>query len=289
MDNEHIFGAMSAGLIESIQEQSGEKPFSQDLLLIEDDSLCLFAGHEILSRLTSGKIDTAKTAIEAAQKLKRNRYDLVVSDLCLAEGSGIDLISEAQTQSWSKNKNTPFIAVTAYRDMDKHQEALAVGFKAVITKPLTEEQAKLFLEHYLGTYSSKDSAQIIKRPMIDLKLGMDRIGVQSEEKAIYALELLIASLPEDLSALKNAQDKRDRLGMSEILHKLIGALNYSGAPALEKAVQDLQAALKTGGSSIISAGIQGICEQAKLLRVAYYDLLLSDNYLCRSTTIKIAG
>jgi CheY-like chemotaxis protein len=276
MDNEHILGAMSAELIESIQKSNGDKLFSQDLLLIEDDSLCLFAGHEILSRLTSGKIDTAKTAIEAAQKLKHNRYDLVVSDLCLAEGSAIDLISEAQTQPWSKNKNTPFIAVTAYRDIDKHQEALAVGFKAVITKPLTEEQARLFLENYLGSYSPKDSVERIKKPVIDLKLGMERIGVHNEEKAIYALELLIASLPEDLSLLKNAQDRRDRFGMNEILHKIIGALHYSGAPALEKAVQDLQAALKTGGSSIIATGIQAICEQAKLLRVAYYDLLTHD-------------
>lgn len=276
MDNEHVFGAMSAKLIESIQKSNGDKPFSQDLLLIEDDTLCLFAGHEILSRLTSGKIDTAKTAIEAALKLKHNRYDLVVSDLCLAEGSAVDLISEAQTQPWSKNKNTPFIAVTAYRDMDKHQEALAVGFKAVITKPLTEEQAKLFLENYLGSYSPKGSAQVVKRPVIDLKLGMERIGVQSEEKAIYALELLIASLPEDLSLLKNAQDKRDRVSMNDILHKIIGALHYSGAPALEKTVQDLQAALKTGGSLMISTGIQAISEQAKLLRVAYYDLLAHD-------------
>lgn len=276
MDNEHIFGVISAKLIDSMQESNGDKPFSQDLLLIEDDTLCLFAGHEILSRLTSGRIDTAKTAIEAAQKLKHNRYDLVVSDLCLAEGSAIDLISEAKTQPWSKNKNTPFIALTAYRDMDKHQEALAVGFKAVITKPLTEQQARLFLENCLGAYSSKGNEQKIKRPVIDLKLGMERIGVQSEEKAIYALELLMASLSEDLSLLKNAQDNRDRFGMNEILHKIIGALNYSGAPALEKAAEDLQIALKTGGALIIATGIQAISEQARLLKVAYYDLLMHD-------------
>jgi CheY-like chemotaxis protein len=275
MVNEYIIDT-TAELIEIVQKSRGEKPFSQDILLIEDDSLCLFVGHEILSRLTSGKIDTAKTAIEAAQKLKNNRYDLVVSDLCLAEDSAIDLISEAQTQAWSKNKNTPFVVVTAYRDMDKHQEALAVGFKAVITKPLTEEHARIVLENYLGPYASIINAQAIQRPVIDLKLGMERIGVHSEEKAIQAIELLIASLAQDLSQLKNAEMKRDRLGINQILHKLSGALNYSGTPALEKAVQDLQVALKDNEPSAISKGIQAIQEQVQRLKTAYYDLLMDD-------------
>ncbi|MCD6045771.1 MAG: arcB 2 [Gammaproteobacteria bacterium] len=274
MDNDYVIEATSAKLLQEVQESRGTKPFSHDLLLIEDDNLCLFAGREILSRLTTGKIDTAKTAIEAAQKLRNNRYDLVVSDLCLAGCSALDLIGEAQTQSWSKNKNTPFIALTAYRDMDKHQEALAVGFKVVIAKPLTEEQARIFLENYLGPYSSKDTAQIIKRPSIDLKLGMERIGVYTEEKAIHALELLIASLPEDLVMLKNAETKQDSLSINQILHKLTGALNYSGTPALEKAVQDLREILQANETSAISKGIQNVQEQVKLLKEAYYDLLM---------------
>jgi DNA-binding NtrC family response regulator len=271
MDNKYIIDA-TAKFIETIQKNRGEKPFSQDILLIEDDSLCLFVGYEILSRLTSGKIDTAKTAIEAAQKLKYNHYGLVVSDLCLAKDSAIDLISEAQTQSWSKNKDTPFIAVTGYRDIDKHQEALAVGFKVVITKPLTEERARMVLENYLEPDVFKNDIQMIKKPVIDLKLGMDRIGVYSKEKVIQALKLLMASLPQDLVLLKNAEAKRDRASMSQIIHKLSGALNYSGTPALEKAVQDLHAVLKANEPSAISKGIQAIQEQVQLLRTAYYNL-----------------
>ncbi len=275
MDNKYIIDT-TAKFIETIQKSRGEKPFSQDILLIEDDNLCLFVGCDILSRLTSGKIDTAKTAIEAAQKLKYNHYDLVVSDLCLAEDSAIDLISEAQTQSWSKNKDTPFIAVTGYRDIDKHQEALAVGFKVVITKPLTEERARMVLENYLESYVFNNDTQMIKKPVIDLKLGMDRIGVYSKEKVIQALKLLMASLPQDLALLKNAEAKRDRASMSQIVHKLSGALNYSGTPALEKAVQDLYAALKANEPSAISKGVQAIQEQVQLLRTAYYNLPMGD-------------
>ena len=134
----------------------------------------------------------------------------------------------------------------------------------------------MILENYLEPYVFKNDMQRIKKPAIDLKLGMERIGVYSKEKAMHALELLMTSLPQDLALLNNAKAKRDRMSMDQILHKLSGALNYSSAPALEKAVQDLQGILKTDDPSAISKGIQAIQEQTKLLKAAYYDLLMDD-------------
>lgn len=276
MNNETISERSFSSNTQKTADTDEHKPFSLDLLLIEDDDLCLFAGYDILSRLTTGKIDITGTIAGAKQKLKCNCYDLVVSDLCLTDGNAIDLIAEMQSQSWPKNKNTPFVAVTAYHDMDKHQQALSKGFKAVTTKPLTETQARIFLENYLESSLSHDSTQTIDKPAIDLKLGMERIGVWSEEKAITALELLMVSLTEDLPVLRCAEEQHDYLSMGKILHKLIGALNYSCAPGLEKAVQDLYMALKANELSAIPKGIQAIQKQVQLLKAAYYDLLLDD-------------
>jgi CheY-like chemotaxis protein len=273
MNNEIIAEKSSSNYTQNTVDTNEHKPFSQDILLIEDDDLCLFAGYEILYRLTTGKIDISKTIAEAKQKLKHDRYDLVVSDLCLVDGNAIDLIAEIQAQSRAKNKNTPFVAVTAYHDIDKHQQALSKGFKAVITKPLTEAQARIFFENYLESYSSHDSTQIIDKPVIDLKLGMERIGVCSEEKAITALELLMVSLIEDLSVLRSAEEEHDYLSMGKILHKLTGALNYSCTPGLEKAVRDLQDVLQAEELSAIPEHVKAISEQVKLLKTAYFDLL----------------
>lgn len=276
MDNEFLVKERSTKFIGNLQDDENYKPFSQDLLLIEDDKVCLFVGQEILSHLTSGKIDTATTVTEAKEKLKHNRYDLVLSDLCLADGSGMDIISEVQTQSGSKNKNTPFIAVTAYHELNKHQEALSAGFKSVINKPISEDQARMLMKDCFTKRKSRDKT--IKRPVIDLQLGMQRIGVYSQEKALQVLELLMISLPEDLSALRNAESKRDRSAINDVTHKLIGALSYSAAPALEEAVQDLQAMLQTNQPSALSAGIQQVTEQVESLKAAYYDLLIYGSY-----------
>lgn len=255
----------------AVPSAESEKNFSQSILLIEDDNVCLFVEKEILAALNNGKMDTAKTVFEANEKLNKHTYELVVADLCLSDGSALDIITAARTQAESKNKNTPFVALTAYHDQNKHQEALKAGFTTVIVKPLTEEDAKNFMLHPMKhpSYEYTD----LSRPVIDLKLGMDRLGEGTKEKAIQALELLIVSLTEDLEALKSAQSEQDQSSMNDILHKIRGALHYSATPAFEKAVQDLQAAFRAKQVEAISRGIQDLDEQMKWLKEAYYDLL----------------
>ncbi len=248
-----------------------EHDSSQAILLIEDDTVCLFVEKEILARLTDRKIDTAKTVFEANEKLNQQAYNLVVADLCLSDGSALDIIAAARTQAESKNKKTPFVALTAYREQNKHQEALQAGFTTVVVKPLTEEETRNFILHQVKhpSYEHTD----LSRPVIDLKLGMDRLCEGTKEKAIQALELLIVSLADDLEALKSAQSEQDHSSMNDILHKIRGALQYSATPAFEKAVQDLQIAFREKQVEVISRGIQDLDEQMKWLKEAYYDLL----------------
>ena len=267
MTADSIFESAPRAVLSAKKEQDS----SQVILLIEDDNVCLFVEKEILTRLTEGKIDTAKTVFEANEKLTQHAYDLVVADLCLSDGSALDIIAAARTQAESKNKKTPFVALTAYRAQNKHQEALQAGFTTVVTKPLTEEEARNFMLHPMKhpSYEYTD----LSRPVIDLKLGMDRLCEGNKEKAIQALELLIVSLTEDLEALKSAQSEHDQSSMNDILHKIRGALQYSATPAFEKAVQDLQAAFREKQTQAIARGIQNLDEQMKWLKEAYYDLL----------------
>lgn len=257
-------------------ENKIDKPFSQNILLIEDDEVCLFVAQEIFSRLSSGKIDTARTVLEAAEKLQASSYDLVVSDLRLGEGDAREVISAAKTPE-SPNKNTIFVALTGYREPVKHQEALNAGFKEVVTKPLTEDQAIKLIRNCFIHKADRETLKV-ERPVIDLQLGMERIGVYAKDKVLQVLELLIISLSEDLALLKEAENKQDRVAMQGILHKLIGALHYSPTPALEKSVQDLQENLNVNPSTIIAAGIEDVDRQVKALKAAYYDWLMYEVY-----------
>lgn len=233
---------------ESIKSKDKEKysektPFTHELLIIEDDKTCLFAEKNLLSGYTN-KIDSAENVADALKKLSAKRYDLVISDLGLPDGSGNDIIAQIKANPESPNHQTPFVAMTAHQDTAKHKQATDAGFLAVGTKPLNVDKAVDFLKTYPAQGSEIEPEE--EGPLIiDLALGMQRLGSKLEGNAIEALGILYETLQkEDLPALKEAQKNNDIAGAREVLHKIRGGLYYTGTPRLEMAFKELHDEVK---------------------------------------------
>ncbi len=218
-----------------------DTPFHQRVLLVEDDPVCLFAATEVLAHFTN-QLDTARNVHEACMQLQQQPYDFVISDLGLPDGSGIDILGFAHQDEKSKNPHTPFIALTAHHQgTEKHKTALQAGFAEVVTKPLLHEQARHLFEVYAA-----DSIVNATLDIIDLNLGMQRIGSKIPEKALVSIGMLLDSLKnEDLPQLKRAYKKNDLLSAREVLHKIRGALNCCGTPRFETSLEALHQAIKT--------------------------------------------
>jgi CheY-like chemotaxis protein len=78
-----------------------------------------------------GSAREAGQAIEFAEKL---RPKLILMDIGLPGGSGLEAVEEIMAQA-----PTNIVVITAYGE-DRAREALAVGARAVLTKPILEEQ-----------------------------------------------------------------------------------------------------------------------------------------------------
>ena len=100
------------------------------LLLVEDHSDTARA----LSRLLENrgyKTETASSVASALGAVERVEFDLLLCDLGLPDGTGIDFIEKVR-----KTRNTPAIALTGFgmqEDVDRAQRA---GFDAHLTKPI---------------------------------------------------------------------------------------------------------------------------------------------------------
>ncbi len=94
-----------------------------------------------------------------------------------------------------------------------------------------------------GKAAEKAGAEINALPPIDwklcIKLANNKIAVAQE-----ILLLVIQQLPAELEAIKQAQARADYAELLRRVHKLHGALCYSGMPRLKNAVAHLESVLK---------------------------------------------
>ncbi len=247
-------------------------PFQHRILLIEDDNVSLFVASEILSRLTA-MVDMARDVEEANERLNTTAYDLVISDINLPDGTGMDIIRSAYSDAKSKNKTTPFVALTAHQDKKKHQTILDSGFMDVTTKPLSLARAYLYLERCSLNHDELAPADLA---IIDLKLGMKRISADNDEKAVIAIGMLIESLEEDIVELKRLQVNNNIEGVREMLHKIKGGLEYSGVPRLQRHIALLYSEVHASTDlTTLQPLFDAIYEQIALLTTAYQELVAS--------------
>lgn len=236
---------------QKIKPKSTEKkPFDHRVLIVEDDAVCLYAEKDLFSRFTK-YIATAHTVKEALELLAENHYDVVICDLGLPDGSGTEIVARVRAEPQSPNIHTPFIAMTAHRDKAKHKQAHDAGFNEVAMKPLTLEQAQGLLKFYDAAPDGGDGTEFdmvdpSELEAIDLEVTIDRLHAEDVKSAFKGLGIFLSSLEEDIPALQQAERNNDVMAIRSILHKIRGALCYTGAPRLEKAVFDLHKAVKSG-------------------------------------------
>lgn len=99
------------------------------ILLIEDD-LSLIDGLEFSLRKNGFEVDVARTIKEALSQLVTQKYDLLLLDLTLPDGSGFEICRKARQTS-----NVPIIFLTASDEEVNVVMGLDMGGDDYITKP----------------------------------------------------------------------------------------------------------------------------------------------------------
>ncbi len=105
-------------------------------VLVIDDEPDLRTLYE-LSLLREGyRVDTAADVAEALAQLDAQRYDAVISDMRLPDGSGLDVLRRLKTQARAER----CIVITAHGSAENAVEALKSGAFDYLTKPVDLKQ-----------------------------------------------------------------------------------------------------------------------------------------------------
>lgn len=104
------------------------------LLHVEDSPEIQELVRYILTSRPSIKVISAETVAEGVQQAKKHQPDLVLMDVHLPDGSGVDALK--QMQAFKETANIPVVALSSLATQLQIEEGLKEGFKYYITKPI---------------------------------------------------------------------------------------------------------------------------------------------------------
>jgi len=146
------------------------------VLLVEDNPQILDINRRILEK-DNVMVLTAKTLEEARERIKIAMPDVVVLDIMLPDGNGLEFLSELR-----ETCNAPALFLTAKADRSDVLAGLMAGGNDYITKPYDIDE---FRARVLGFLQLVDSVKIRKRSDVSISslLSDNELSV-----ALYAAE-----------------------------------------------------------------------------------------------------
>ncbi len=141
-----------------------------DILIVDDErSMREFLG--IYLRREGYRIEAAPGGTEAMAALKSRTFDLVITDLRMPDGDGLQILSEAKRL----HPDTEVIVVTAFSTTETAIAAMKAGAHDYLTKPFKIDEVTL----------------VVDRAMEKRRLARDNLALRDEIKGRYKLDRLL--------------------------------------------------------------------------------------------------
>lgn len=114
------------------------------VVIIDDEKMIVEGLHFFLKERFPNDLSIVKTyfqAEEALGELKKLSFDILITDICMLNMTGLELIKEVQ-----KQKEFEAIVVSAYHNFDYAKESIDLGVRTYLTKPIDFEKLSTVIE-----------------------------------------------------------------------------------------------------------------------------------------------
>ena len=175
---------------------------SVKILIIEDEpdirrNLEYNLGREGFNASSVGTLD------KAYKKIKSKKFDLILLDLMLPDGSGLELCKKIKSNS--ETEATPVVILTAKDDEVDKVVGFELGADDYVTKPFSVRELILRVKAILKRSDTKTKEVVeVERQFGDLKIDVDSHEVHVDSKLIELTAL-------EFRLLKELVDKRGRV------------------------------------------------------------------------------
>jgi two-component system response regulator PilR (NtrC family) len=130
-------------------------------LLIVDDEVSLLDFLSLLFQGEGYEVETASSVDEARRAIERSTFDLVLCDILMPDGNGLDLLRDIKAVEGSP----PVIMMTAYTSTKSAIDAMKLGAADYVSKPFDVEELKIVAEKALEGAQLADENVYLRREL----------------------------------------------------------------------------------------------------------------------------
>jgi len=209
------------------------------VLIVEDDAVQAFLVREALIGSAFSDVQIVGTAAAASDMLTRWTPDLLILDLGLPDGDGLDILNIIGVGG---ELGIPVLVVTAEADPERRVRALELGATDLVTKPFNLLELGVRATRVLHTHTHLRAADVLAR---SLAQELSELTEELELNHSMAVEVLLSALSlrspqlgararrvgrsvHQLAVAVRLDDVAAHLGQAAACHE-VGALTLSDA------------------------------------------------------------
>ncbi len=186
--------------------------FSQMALVVDDDENIREALTDLAQR-EGFRATGAGSVTDARLRLKESRFDVVMTDLGLPDGNGLDLLADL-----TEPPRPEVILITGNATVDSAIAAIRTGVLDYLEKPVDTRRLKSVLANVSRTLQLKKENQALRFELRKLGRFEGLIGVSTAMQKIYDLIARVA--PTQASVLITGESGTGKEMVAQTVHQL---------------------------------------------------------------------
>ncbi|HXQ21728.1 MAG TPA: sigma-54 dependent transcriptional regulator [Candidatus Acidoferrales bacterium] len=191
-------------------------------LVVDDDANFLLPLAELVER--EGFTSSVASSVKAARELIKSKPpDLLVTDLFLPDGKGMDLLAEMDASA-----GTQVVLVTGHASVDTAIEALRKGATDYLTKPLDIPRLKTVLANVARAHALRQEVGSLRAELRKLGRFGSLVGASPAMQKVYDLINRVA--PTDATVLVTGESGTGKELVAESVHAFSRRRNESFLP-----------------------------------------------------------
>jgi two-component system, NtrC family, response regulator PilR len=168
----------------------------QRVLVVDDEPGMLEVCAATLAEIPNLRVETEQDSVRAEERLKRENWELLITDLCMPQVDGMQLLRAAR----ERDADLPVLMLTAFPSVETAVESMKHGAADYLTKPFLPDDLLLTTRRLLETRQLKAENRLLRRQvergyafgaMIGESLAMQEVFDLIEQVASTDVDVLI--------------------------------------------------------------------------------------------------